>query len=84
MKNLISSLFLVVMLCMGVLSVSAQQVTKETALEKAISFLQKSESNTSNTRKAPRKAPKLVLANNRDVPTQPDAPSSLYVCCGSS
>lgn len=66
MKNLISSLFLVVMLCMGVLSVSAQQVTKETALEKAISFLQKSESNTSNTRKAPRKAPKLVLANNRD------------------
>ena len=66
MKNKISSLCLVVMFCMGVLSVSAQQVTKEAALEKAISFLQKSRRSNTNARKVPRKAPQLVLANNRE------------------
>jgi surface protein len=45
---------------------SARQVTKEAAMEKAIMFLHKSEVLNSNLRKSPRKAPQLVLANNRD------------------
>lgn len=65
-KFFVSSLCLVIMLCMSVLPMSAQQVTKEAALAKAMAFLQKSESSYPNARKAPRKAPQLVLANNRD------------------
>ena len=66
MRKLISSLCLVIMLSMSVLPMPAQQVTKEAALEKAILFLQKSEGLNSNARKVTRKAPQLVLANNRD------------------
>ena len=66
MNKLVSSLSMAMMLCISTLSTSAQQVTMEAAIEKAITFLQKSESNTSNTRKASRKTPQLVLVNNRD------------------
>ena len=66
MNKLVSFLSLAIMLCISVLPMSAQSVTKEAALEKASTFLQKSENNTFNTRKAARKAPQLVLANNRD------------------
>ena len=66
MRKWISLLCLVIIFCISVLPMSAQQVTKEAALEKAITFLQKSESFNSNVKKAPRKAPQLVLANDRD------------------
>ena len=63
-KLLVFSLSLVIMLCMSVLPMSAQQVTKEAALDKAIAFLQKSESSNHNLRRVPRKTPKLSLVNN--------------------
>ena len=63
---MVPSLCLVFMLYMSILPASAQQVSKEVALEKAIAFLQKFQSSNPNMRKAPHKAPQLALANNRD------------------
>ena len=50
------------LLWVSVLSVSAQQVTKEAALKKAEQFF----NNASLGRRAPRQTPELVFANNRD------------------
>ncbi|MBO4673783.1 MAG: BspA family leucine-rich repeat surface protein [Bacteroidaceae bacterium] len=64
MKHII--LMLTISLGLSTVPLSAQQVTKEVAMEKAMSFLHQPESSGSNMRKAPRKAPQLVLANDRD------------------
>ena len=66
MKKLVSSLCVATMLYLAVLPMSAQRISKETALEKAMAFLQKSQGSNTNGRKTPRKKPQLVLANNHD------------------
>lgn len=66
MKKSISIIFVFFALLAGNLPLSAQYVTKEAAREKANAFLKRSVNSQSSTRKAPRKAPVLTLANNRD------------------
>ena len=62
LRKSIRSIMLVALLLGCVLSLPAQQVTQEVALKKAEQFLDKA----SLSRRAPRKAPQLTLANNRD------------------
>lgn len=66
MKKFVITVCLAMGLGQSTLPMSAQQVTKEAALEKAVAFFQRSEGLSSNSRKAPRKASKLVLANSSD------------------
>ena len=66
MKKSISIIFVLFALLAGNLPLSAQYVTKEAAKEKANAFLKRSVNSQSAARKAPRKAPVLTLANNRD------------------
>ena len=66
MKKSINIIFVFFALLAGNLPLSAQYVTKEAAREKANAFLKRSVNSQSSTRKAPRKAPVLTLANNRD------------------
>ena len=61
-KSVRRNIMLLALLLGSVLSLSAQQVTQEAALKKAEQFLGK----TNISRRAPRKAPQLTLANNRD------------------
>lgn len=66
MKNFFTILCVTIGLGLSALPLSAQQVTREVAMEKAIRFLHKPEEANSNMRHILRKAPQLVLANNRD------------------
>ena len=66
MKKSISIIFVFFALLADNLPLSAQNVTIEAAREKANAFLKRSVNSQSSTRKAPRKAPMLTLANNRD------------------
>ena len=66
MKNFVTILCVTIGLGLSALPLSAQQVTREVAMEKAIRFLHKPEEANSNMRHILRKAPQLVLANNRD------------------
>jgi len=65
MKKSITIICVLFALLAGNLPVSAQYVTQEAAREKANAFLKRSNSQSA-ARKAPRKAPMLTLANNRD------------------
>ena len=72
--------FLSICALMVVCSVSAQQVDKELALQKAQAFLNKNAANRQSVRKAPRKVPKLVLANDsRDLYVFNDEANGGYV-----
>ena len=51
---------------LGMQDASAQQVKEAQAKEKAMAFFRGTNQNKSSMRKAPRKVPKLSLANNRD------------------
>ena len=66
MKKSITIICVLFALLAGNLPVSAQYVTQEAAREKANAFLKRSANSQSAARKAPRKAPMLTLANNRD------------------
>ena len=66
MERTISIICILFALLTGNLPLSAQYVTKEVAKEKANAFLSRSANSPSAVRKAPRKAPVLTLANNRD------------------
>jgi hypothetical protein len=66
MHKTIYSLFTFLVLWMNVFALSAQQVTVEVAKEKAARFFSKPSKSASARRAALRKAPRLVLANNRD------------------
>ena len=66
MKKSITIICVLFALLAGNLPVSAQYVTQEAAREKANAFLKRTANSQSAARKAPRKAPVLTLANNRD------------------
>ena len=52
---------------MSVIPISAQQVSQESAMQKALSFFNETDSPASSARKAPRKTPQLKLANNSNA-----------------
>ena len=66
MKNPFFSFCLSFILLMNVTPISAQRVSMESAMQKALLFLKRSDSTISKTKKAPRKSPQLNLTNYRD------------------
>ena len=66
MQKTIRTICVLLVYFFGMLPLSAQYVTKEAAKEKAYAFLKRSANLKSETKKAPRKAPALTLASNRD------------------
>jgi len=64
MKELFRKTLFAIVFLTGPLSLLAQQVSKDEAMQKAQAFFSKEANNHLSVRKAPRKAPKLVLAND--------------------
>jgi hypothetical protein len=65
MKKSICSILIILLLWTSISTLSAQKVTLDAAKEKAAQFFNKPQK-ANAARKAPRKAPQLVLANDRD------------------
>ena len=66
MQKPFSSNSLFILFLLSVLPMSAQQVSIEVAMQKAVSFLSQPDSPSSMKMKVPRKNPQLKLVNNRD------------------
>ena len=64
-RSFLRSLLLIIA-CFSSVFIFAQQISKEAALWKAQAFLSKDTNGGLSARRTPRKAPKLVLANDCD------------------